>query len=50
MQMTFIMQMHANQIQPSENQGWEKKLDTEIEWRMKEKKDEGEILLSGRRQ
>lgn len=24
MQMTFIMQMHANQTQPSENQGWEK--------------------------
>lgn len=31
--MTFIMQMYANQIQPSENQGWErkKKPDTEIE-------------------
>lgn len=25
MQMTFIMQMHANQIQPSENQDWEEK-------------------------
>lgn len=33
MQMTFIMQMYANQIQPSENQGWERKknLDTDIE-------------------
>lgn len=40
MQMTFIMQMHANQIQPSENQGWErkKKLDTEIEWKNEREK------------
>lgn len=37
MQMTFIMQMHANQVRPSENQGWEreKKLDTKIEWKKK---------------
>ena len=40
--MTFIMQMHANQIQPSENQGWErrkKKNSTQrLNERMKEKK------------
>lgn len=39
MQMTFIMQMHANQTQPSENQGWEKK-STQRYW-MKETESEG---------
>lgn len=38
--MTFIMQIHANQIQPSENQGWERKKNStqRLNERMKEKK------------
>lgn len=40
MQMTFIMQIHANQIQPSENQGWEREKNSthRLNERMKEKK------------
>lgn len=32
MQMTFIMQMHTNQNQPSENPGWEKNEKNTIKW------------------
>ena len=41
--------MHANQIQPSENQGWErkKKLDTEIEWKNEREKGTKSFWVAG---
>lgn len=50
MQMTFIMQMHANQIQPSENQGWEKRTrhrDWMKEWKRKGTQEKSAWVAGG---